>query len=373
MAGLSPAEIAIPIRTVLRRARNVRVLLGEVVAIDLKKRRVDLSDGSVLTYDFLILAAGARTTYFGHDEWAEHALGLKSVDDAVEVRRRVLLEFEYAERTEDEAERRRHLTFAIIGAGPTGVELAGALAELAHKVLAKDFRRINPGSARVILLEGGARVLPAFDEVLSAKAEAQLAELGVEVRTKTLVKKIDARGVHLDAEVIEAGVVIWAAGVSASSLAEKLGVPLDRAGRIIVNSDCSIGAHPEAFAIGDIARFEEDGKPLPGVSPVAMQEARSVARNILRTLLGEERLPFRYFDKGSMATIGRSRAIAQVGRLRLSGFIAWLAWLFIHIWYLVGFKNRVFVLLQWMWSYVMYRRGARLITGPRIAPPEKAG
>jgi NADH dehydrogenase len=372
MAGLSPAEIAIPIRTVLRRARNVRVLMGEVSSIDLAKHRVDLTDGSVLTYDFLILAAGARTAYFGHDEWAQHALGLKSVEDAVEVRSRVLLEFEYAERCEDEGQRKRHLTFPIIGGGPTGVELAGALAELANKVLARDFRRINPSSARVILLEGGPRVLPSFDEVLSQKAEEQLNELGVEVRTKTMVKNIDARGVHLENEVIEAGVVIWAAGVSANALTQSLGAPLDRSGRIIVNSDCSIAAHPEAFAIGDIARFEEDGKPLPGVSPVAMQQARSVAKNIQRSLRQEERAPFHYFDKGSMATIGRSRAIAQVGKLRLSGFVAWLAWLFIHIWYLVGFKNRVFVLLQWIWSYVAYRRGARLITGARLTPGEKA-
>ena len=256
MAGLSPAEIAIPIRSVLRRQKNVRVLLGEVVAIDLSMRRVDLADGSVLTYDFLIIAAGARTAYFGHEDWAEHALGLKSVDDAVEIRRRVLLEFEYAERCEDEAERRRHLTFPVIGAGPTGVEIAGALAELASKVLAKDFRRINPGSARVILLEGGARVLPTFEEVLSQKAEKQLADLGVEVHTKTMVKHIDERGVHLADRVIEAGVVIWAAGVAAVPLAEKLGVPLDRSARIIVQPDCSLDGHPEAFAIGDIARFE---------------------------------------------------------------------------------------------------------------------
>jgi NADH:ubiquinone reductase (H+-translocating) len=366
MAGLSPAEIAIPIRTVLRRQKNARVLLGEVMSIDLDRHRVDLAEGMVLTYDFLIVAAGARTTYFGHDEWARYALGLKSVEDAIEVRRRVLLEFEYAERCEDDAERRRHLTFVVIGAGPTGAELAGALAELARKVLAKDFRRINPSSARVVLLEGGPRVLPSFHEALSASAQSQLEGLGVEVRTKTMVKSIDEHGVHLENETIESGVVIWAAGVSASPLAKQLGVELDRAGRVPVKDDSSVGDHPEVFAIGDIARFEEDGKPLPGVSPVAMQQGRAVAANIVRTLRGEARESFHYFDKGSMATIGRSRAIAEIGRVKLSGLVAWFAWLFIHIWYLVGFKNRVFVLMQWIFSYVMYRRGARLITGPRL-------
>lgn len=369
MAGLSPAEIAIPIRTVLRRQQNVRVFLGEVVDIELAERRLHLKDGSILPYDYLIIAAGARTTYFGHDEWSEHALGLKSVDDAVEIRRRVLLEFEYAEREEDEAKRKRALTFPVIGGGPTGVELAGALAELSSKVLAREFRTVRAGDARVILLEGGPRILPALDQPLSDKAQAQLEDLGVEVRTGAMVRDIDERGVHLDGEVIEARVIIWAAGVSASSLTGKLNVPLDRGGRIIVNEDCTIDEHAEAFAIGDIAHFEdEDGTVLPGVSPVAMQQARYVAKVIAQGIPKEERERFSYFDKGTMATIGRSRAVAQSGRLRLTGLPAWLAWLFIHIWYLVGFKNRVFVLLQWIWSYVMYRRGARLITGPRIPP-----
>lgn len=373
MAGLSPAEIAIPIRSVLRKQNNVRVLLGNVVDVELGEKRLHLADGSILPYDYLIIAAGARTTYFGHDQWAAHALGLKSVDDAVEIRRRILLEFEYAEREEDEAKRRRRLTFPIIGGGPTGVELAGALAELASKVLARDFRTVRARDARVILLEGGPRILPALDESLSTSAKAQLEGLGVEVWTGKMVREIDDRGVHLDDEVLDANVIIWAAGVSANPLAETLGVPLDRAGRIVVNPDCSIADHAEAFAIGDIARFEaEDGSVLPGVSPVAMQQARYVANIVAKGVSKEERQPFSYFDKGTMATIGRSRAVAQSGRLRLSGVIAWLAWLFIHIWYLVGFKNRVFVLLQWIWSYVMYRRGARLITGPRIRSPKDA-
>jgi NADH dehydrogenase len=373
MAGLSPAEIAVPIRSVLGRQANARVILGEVTRAELDANRIHLSDGAVLPYDFLILAVGARTAYFGRDEWAPFAPGLKTLDDAVEIRRRVLLQFELAEREDDPAKKKRLLTFPVIGGGPTGVELAGALAELASKVLARDFRRIGPSDTRVMLIEGAPRILGAFDEALSAKAEAQLSELGVAVRTRTMVKSIDAAGVHLDGEVIEAGTVIWAAGVSAHPLAAELGVPPDEAGRVPVNPDCTVGPHTNAFAIGDMARFEADGRVLPGVSPVAMQQARFVARAIAETLAGRARGTFRYFDKGSMATIGRSRAVAQMGRLQLSGLIAWFGWLFIHIWYLIGFKNRVFVLLQWMWAYVMYRRGARLITGPRsLAPKERA-
>ena len=370
MAGLSPAEIAIPIRTVLRRHQNVTVFLGEVTRIDTAAQRVHLAEDLCLTYDFLIVAAGARVNYFGNDRWARYASGLKTVEDGVEIRRRVLLAFERAEREPDVERRQRLLTFVVIGGGPTGVELAGALSELARRALAKDFRRIHPDMTRVILLEAAPRVLMPFDPELSAEAQRQLERLHVEVRTGKQVVDIDARGVHLEDELIETEVVLWAAGVAANPLAESLGVPLDRQGRVIVAPDCSIPGHPEVFVVGDLAHFEDPGgQVLPGISPVAMQQARSVARNILRALDGQPRVPFRYRDKGMMATVGRSMAVAQIGRVRFSGGLAWLAWLFVHLWYLVGFKNRVFVLLQWIFAYLMYRRGARLITAPRALPP----
>lgn len=372
MAGLSAPEIATPIRSILRRQENTTVLLGEVTGIDLAARNVTVSGEKtrVFAYDYLIIAAGARTHYFGHDEWKKYALGLKDVDEAVEIRRQVLVAFEAAEFELDPERRRELLTFAIIGGGPTGVELAGALSELARHVLARDFKRIDPSSTRVLLLEAGTRVLPAMDETLSQRALEDLRfRLGVEVRLRARVTGIDAQGIHLGDETIRASTIIWAAGVRAAPLAEKLGVELDRGGRIIVKEDCSIPGHPEAFAIGDIALFlDASGHALPGVSPVAMQQARFVAEVIQRSLEGQPRRAFEYFDKGSMATIGRSRAVAQVGRLRLDGFIAWLAWLAVHIWYLIGFRNRVIVMLEWFWAYVLYRRGARLITGHVLMP-----
>ena len=369
-AGLSPAEIAQPIRSILADQENVTVLLTEATRIDLDRRVVVLRDGE-LAYDYLVLATGAETSYFGHDEWEKLAPGLKSLDDALELRQRVLLAFETAERMRgDERERARLLSFVVIGGGATGVEMAGALAELRRHVLAKDFRSINPGSARVILLEAGPRIMASFPEDLSAKAVDQLEELGVEIRTGTKVTSIDEAGVHLGAEIIPCSVVLWGAGVRATSLTKTLGVPLDKSGRVLVERDCAIPGHGDAFAIGDASYLEDEKKrPLPGVSPVAMQEARHVARWITRTVrngnaAGEiPRDPFHYVDKGSMATIGRSRAIAQTGRMHLSGFIAWLAWLFVHIWFLVGFRNRIVVMLTWFWSYVTYKRGARLITG----------
>jgi len=343
MAGLAPSEIAAPIRSVLSGQRNVRVLLAEVTGVDLAAKRVHLAQAAELPYDYLVLAPGARTHYFGHDDWAEVAPGLKDLDDAVEIRRRVLLAFEAAEREPDPAVRARLLSFVVIGGGPTGVELAGAIAELSRFVLSRDFRTARPSEARVLLVEGGPRLLPSFDPQLSEKTVLQLSELGVHVRTGTVVEHIHNAGVTLKGgEEVGASTVLWAAGVSCSPL------------------------------IGDAAAFlDEHGQALPGVSPTAMQMGRYVAAIIARESGAgavSERAPFRYVDKGSMATIGRSRAIAQVKRLKLSGMLAWLAWLLVHIWYLIGFRNRLLVMFDWAMSYFTYRRGARLITGKRLTP-----
>lgn len=369
MAGLAPSEIASPIRVVLRKHKNVTVLLDEVVHVDLAAKRVSFEHSPELAYDFLILAPGARTHYFGHDEWAKFAPGLKSIDDAVEIRRRVLLAFEAAEREPDEASRACYLNFVVIGGGPTGVELAGAIAELSRYVLGRDFKNVRPSEARVTLLEGGPRVLATFDPELSERAVQQLSELGVHVRTGSMASEITRDGVVLrSGEVLRAETVLWGAGVAASPLLAKLGIDIDRLGRAKVEPDCSIPGHPEVFVIGDAALLlGEDGNPLPGVSPTAMQMGRYVSKLIAAQLEGRtERAPFRYKDKGSMATIGRSRAIAQVKNLKLSGFVAWLAWLAVHVFYLIDFRNRVLVMLDWAWSYFTYRRGARLITGGRM-------
>lgn len=369
MAGLAPAEIASPTRSLLRHQANARVLLAEVTAVDLVAREVHTRETRPLAYDYLVLAPGSKNTYFGHDEWANVAPGLKDLDDAIEIRRRVLLAFEAAERETDEAARRRHLTFVVIGGGPTGVELAGAIAELATFVLARDFRSIRPDSTRVILVEGSESVLTSFGPDLSERALESLRAMGVEVRPKTRVTNIDARGVECGGERIDASTVLWAAGVRASSLGASLGVPVDKQGRIIVEQDCSIPGHPEVFCIGDAALFVPAGEeqPLPGVSPVAMQQGRFVAKKIARQV---DRQPaaqtFKYLDKGIMATIGRSRAVARIGRIRLSGFIAWIAWLLLHIVYLIDFRNRILVLIDWAWSYFTYQRGSRLITGHRL-------
>jgi len=364
MAALSPAEIAMPIRSILENQRNVSVLMAEVREIDLARRRVVLDDGGDLPYDFLLLATGAETNYYGHPEWEKYAPGLKSIDDALEIRRRVLVALERAERERDEQRRRQLLTFVIIGGGPTGVELAGAIGELARPIADSDFRRIDPSQIRVVLIEMGDRLLSAFDPRLSARAAAQLEEIGVVVRPDTRVTAIDERGVWLGSELIPSSFVLWTAGVRPSRLGAALGVPLDRTGRVIVEPDCSVPGHPEVFVIGDLAAFVPPGEaPLPGVSPVAMQEGRHVARTIVRTLHGEPREPFHYVDKGSMATIGRSRAVAQIRGLRLHGLLAWLTWLFVHLWYLISFRNRLAVFIDWCWSYVSFRHGARLITG----------
>jgi NADH dehydrogenase len=365
MAGLSPAEIAVPIRSVLRRQKNARVLLAEAMRIDMAAHQVVLREAPPLAYDFLVVATGALTSYFGHDEWRDVAPGLKDIEDAVEIRRRVLLAFEAAEREPDAEVRRRHLTFVVIGGGPTGVELAGAIAELASYVLARDFRAINPEDTRVVLLEGGARILNTFAPQLSDRAMRSLAGMGVEVRTRAQVTQIDDGGVLLGSERIWAGTVLWAAGVAAAPLPKDLPAPVDRIGRALVERDCSLPGHPEIFCIGDAAAFfpASGTSPLPGVSPVAMQQGRFVARQIGRRLDTHASETFVYRDKGSMATIGRSRAVAEIGKVRLSGFIAWLAWLLVHIYYLVDFRNRTFVIINWAWSYLTYRRGARLITG----------
>ena len=361
-AALSPSEIAAPIRSILRRQKNTTVILSEARSIDSRRKVVILSDGEI-PYDFLIVATGATHSYFGHDEWVKHAPGLKSIEDALEIRRRVLLAYEAAELEPDPERRREWLTTVIVGAGPTGVELAGALAEISRHSLAHDFRNIDPTQARILLLEGLPRVLPSYPPVLSAKAEQQLARLGVEVRTGASVRHIDEHGVSLDDERIAAGTVLWCAGVAASPLARSLGVPLDRAGRVLVRPDLTLPGRDDAFVIGDLAAVEQDGKWVPGVAPAAVQEGRHAARNIVRSLRGEAYAPFRYADKGSLAIIGRFAAVAHLMGLKLSGPIAWLAWLAIHIFFLIGFRNRFIVMFNWAYSYLTFRRGARLITG----------
>src|SRR5580700_7639936 len=390
-AGLSPGEIAAPIRSILRRHKNVEVLMAEVTGFDLDRRVVQTAvqadsqnaaqnEVQEIPYDSLIVAAGASHAYFGHDEWEALAPGLKTIEDAIEIRRRVLLAFELAERRAWASENRdseNHyndpLNFVVIGGGPTGVELAGTLAEICRHALAQDFRTIDPRRARIHLIEGGPHVLPAYPEDLSHSALEQLQRLGVEVLTSTMVTNVEPGVIYMGDKKMNAAVILWAAGVAASPLGKKLGVPIDRAGRVLVNPDLSLPNHPEVFVIGDLAALKDDsGKLLPGVAPVAIQEGRYVAKLIRREIRGDKeaapRAPFHYFDKGSLATIGRSAAIAQFGRIHISGFIAWLSWLFVHILFLIGFRNRVLVFIQWAWSYFTYERSARLITGSTSLP-----
>jgi NADH:ubiquinone reductase (H+-translocating) len=367
-AALNATDIAAPIRRVLRKQKNTRVMMEEVRGIDVARKVVVCRDGE-LAYDSLILATGATHSYFGRDDWAHVAPGLKSIDDALEMRRRVLLAFEAAEREDDPRARAEWLTFVLIGGGPTGVELAGALTEVAHEALPRDFRRIDSKKARVILLEGTPRVLPQMAPELSESARRQLEHLGVEVRTGAMVTGIDEEGVLIGQERIRARTVLWGAGVAASPLGRTLGAPVDRFGRVLVEPDLTVPGHPDVHVIGDLAAvLRENGKPVPGVAAAAIQEGKHAAANIVRTLQGRPREAFRYRDKGTLATIGRGAAVADLGRLKLSGTIAWLAWLFVHLLYLVGFRNRLSVLLEWGWSYLTFERGARLITGDTPPP-----
>jgi NADH dehydrogenase len=368
-AGLNPSDIASPIRSILRRSKNTEVLLAEVDAVDPKARRVHLTDGDALTYDYLIVATGAHHSYFGHDEWEPLAPGLKSLEDALEIRRRVLLAFERAERETDPVRRHAYLTFVIVGGGPTGVEMAGAVAEIRRYALRRDFRRIDPGEATVMLLEGGPRLLPSYPPKLSDEAKLELRRLGVEVRTETLVTDIRPGSVGAAGWIIPTQTVVWAAGNTASPILKSLGVPLDRMGRALVEPDCSIPGHPEVFVLGDAAAFEHQaGGTLPGICPVAIQMGNYTARIIQGDLAGRPRRAFRYWDKGQLAVIGRGQAVADIWKLQFGGFLAWLTWIFVHIFFLIGFRNRIMVLLQWGWSYVTYSRGARLITGEARTP-----
>jgi NADH dehydrogenase len=367
-AGLSAPSIAAPIRHVLAQQRNTTVLLAAVQAIDTAARRLTLEDGSTLDYDGLIVAAGATHSYFGHPEWERDAPGLKTLADAFEIRRRLLYAFEHAERETDAAARRRWLTFVVVGAGATGVEMAGAMAEIARHTLRREFRRFDSSAAEVVLLEGGERVLPAYVPPLSVSACRQLEKLGVTVRLKSLVSQVDAEGVIVNGERLAASTVIWAAGVQASPLGRTLGVPLDRAGRVIVAPDLSIPGHPEVFVIGDLAVAMSNGQPVPGVSPAAKQMGRSAARNILQLLRGEPTEAFVYRDYGSLATIGRRSAVADIMGLKLSGYLAWLTWLFAHVYFLIGFRSRLAVLTDWAWSYWTFNRSARVV----IEPVDKA-
>jgi NADH:ubiquinone reductase (H+-translocating) len=367
-AGLSPGEIAAPIRWIVRGRHNIEVLLEEVHDFDLERHVVKLVDGE-LHFEYLIVAAGASHAYFGHDEWEPLAPGLKTIEDALEIRRRVLLAFELAEREAARGAGQVQLNFVIVGGGPTGVELAGTLSEITRRALADEFNSIDPKRTRIILLEGGPRILPAYPEDLSRRAEEQLRGLEVEVHTSTMVTGVEPAAVRMGATSLPAAVILWAAGVAASPLGKKLGAPLDRAGRVLVNPDLSIPGHPEIFVIGDLAALkDETGQMVPGVAPAAIQQGKATARNIAHDLQGKPRQNFHYVNKGSLATIGRAAAIAQFGKIHISGFVAWLSWLFVHIFFLIGFRNRIIVLIQWAWSYFTYERGARLITGDQTLP-----
>lgn len=367
-ATLAPTEITAPIRWLLRSQRNTRVLMAEVTAIDVEGRSIACDDGRSIPYDYLLVASGSRHSYFGHTDWEKIAPGLKSIDDAIVMRQRFLLAFERAENAKSDAERKRLLTFVVIGGGPTGVELAGMLPLIARRTLPAEFRNIDPNDARVILFEGGSRVLPSFSESLSRHAKRELEELGVEVRLNAIVTNVERGAVSIGAERIESDSIVWAAGNESSPLGRMLGAPLDRAGRVQVEPDLSVPGHPEIFVAGDLAEMFTAGKRVPGVAPAAMQSGRQAARNILRLIEGRGTKPFRYRSKGDLATIGRHRAIAQFPALEIWGKPAWWLWLFVHIMYLAGFRNRLSVLIEWAYSYFTYERGARLITGRLRAP-----
>lgn len=374
-AALSPSDITAPIRWILRHHRNAEVLMAEVREVDPKRQVVRIDDElKEIPYDYLIVATGSRHAYFGHNEWEPYAPGLKAVEDASEIRRRFLLAFEHAEKTDDEKERDELLTFVIVGGGPTGVELAGAMPYIARKALAPDFRRVDTRKTRVILVEAGPRILPSFPEDLAARAAKDLEDLGVEIRVGAMVTGVDAEGVSIGSEKIRARTAFWAAGNLASPLGQFMGVPLDRAGRIQVNADLSVPGLSNVFAVGDLASLTQNGRPVPGVGPAAIQEGHSAAKNIVRDLRREHRKPFRYWNKGDLAVIGRSRAIADLGWIRFSGWFAWVFWLFVHIMYLVGFRNRIAVLLEWAYAYFTSQAGVRLITDvERYKPPTTNG
>jgi NADH dehydrogenase len=362
-AGLSPADIASPIRGILRDQKNATVILAGVSHIDLERNEVG-AEGLRIDFDHLIVATGAQHAYFGHQDWATYAPGLKTIDDATYLRRRILLAFEKAETEPVAAERRRLLNFVVVGGGPTGVEMAGAIAELAKRALAMDFRSIDPRCARIILVEAGPRLLPSFDPSLSEAARHSLEQLGVEVRLGAAVTDCNCQGVSLGDERIEARTVMWAAGVMASPAGDWLGAQTDRAGRVKVAADLSLPGHPDVFVVGDTAlALGDDGKPLPGVAPVAKQQGKYVADLLMARARGNEMPPFRYRDFGAMATIGRKRAVVQIGRLKISGFLAWVLWSVAHIYFLIGFRNRLAVATNWAWNYLTFQRGTRLITG----------
>jgi NADH dehydrogenase len=364
MAGLSPAEIAVPIRSLFRKDTNLQVLLAAVHNVDLQARQVETDVGS-FAYDYLVMACGAEHSYFGHDEWEPFAPGLKSLEQGTEIRRRILTAFERAETTNSNEERQAWLTFAIVGGGPTGVELSGALAEITRFTLRQDFRHFDPRSARVILIEAGPRILPSFADSLGQRARQDLEKMGVQVRTTTRVTSVTGEGLTMGNETLLAKTVIWAAGVKPSALNSKLGTPLDPQGRVLVEPDLSVPQHREVFVIGDQSSARgPQGKPLPGLAPVAMQQGRFVASQILADIKSRPRKEFIYLDKGQMATIGRKRAVVQVGKLHFSGRLAWWLWLLIHVYYLIGFRNRFLVICEWAFSYLTYRKGARLITRP---------
>jgi NADH:ubiquinone reductase (H+-translocating) len=370
-AGLSPGDIAQPIRHILKYAGNTRVLMENVEHIDVAKRCVQTQIGTY-EYDHLIVAAGARHSYFGNDQWEQYAPGLKNLEDALELRRRILSAFEVAEVATDKAVHDAALTFLVVGGGPTGVEMAGAIAELAKRTLVDDFRHIKPKEAKVILVDAAPRVLPVFAEALSESARRQLMELGVEVRVNTKVLAVNENGIQLDHEFIPARTIIWAAGNAASPLGKKLGVEIDRQGRVVVEPDLTIKNHPEIQVIGDLSNFShQEGRPLPGVAQTAMQQGTHAAKNVLLQAAGKPTAQFSYNDKGSMATIGRNKAVADVHFAKFSGYPAWLGWLFIHLIFLIGFKNQIQVLFQWAWAYFTYARGARLIYG-RFKPAQPA-
>ena len=371
-AGLSSPDIAAPLRHILRKQRNVEVRLGEVIGLDKAARTASLTDGDALHYDYLLLASGATHAYFGHDEWSADAPGLKTLDDALAIRRRLLLAFERAEACEDPAEREAWLSFAIVGGGPTGVELAGTLAEIARHTLKREFRNIDPSHAKVRLVEAGPRVLASFPESLSEKARRQLHKLGVEVVTGTPVSAIDGRGYTLGDRFVPARTVLWAAGVAASPLGALLDVPCDRAGRVPVQADLSVAGHPEIFVAGDLASVQQDGKPVPGVAPAAKQMGSHVARVIRARLAGAAAPAFHYRDFGNLATIGRMAAVVDLHGLKISGLLAWWFWLSAHVFFLIGFRNRIIVLINWAWAYWSYQRHARIILGGEETRQERA-